>query len=68
MAVVLFGVLIERLGHLPTAIVTPLVAAFAIPEQRWKKAILVAVLLGSGTALMFVILLWQPLPLWWGAL
>ncbi|PZN95579.1 MAG: hypothetical protein DCF30_18820 [Hyphomicrobiales bacterium] len=67
-AVALFGVLIERLGYLPTAIVTPLVAAFAIPEQRWKEAILVAVLLGCGTALLFVILLGQPLQLWWGVL
>lgn len=66
-AVVLFGTLVEVLGYLPTAILTPLIATLALPEVRWREAVLVAVLLGLGTSLLFVILLGQPLKLWWGA-
>ncbi len=68
LAVVLFGLFIERLGYVPTAVLAPLVASLALPEFRWKEAICVAVLLGFGTALLFVVLLGQPMPLWWGAL
>ncbi|ANY84077.1 hypothetical protein BB934_38115 (plasmid) [Microvirga ossetica] len=66
-AVILFGFLIERVGYVPTAIATPLIAAFGLPGVRWKEAALVAVLLGLGTALLFVIILGQPLKLWGGA-
>lgn len=57
LAVILFGVLIERIGYLPTAILVPLAAAFALPAARWREALLVAILLGLGTSLVFVVLL-----------
>jgi hypothetical protein len=66
-AVVVFGALIEWAGFVATAILTPLVAAAAIADQRWGEALVVAVALGFGSALLFVVLLGQPLPLWWGA-
>lgn len=66
LAVVVFGLFIERLGYVPTAVLAPLVASLSLPEMRWKEAILVSLLLGFGTALLFVVLLGQPLPLWWG--
>lgn len=66
LAVILFGVLIERIGYLPTAILVPLAAGFALAGVRWREALLVAVLLGLGTSLLFVVLLGQPLKLWWG--
>lgn len=66
-AVVLFGALIEIVGYFPVAVLTPLAATLALPRVRWREAVLVAVLLGLGTSLLFVILLGQPLKLWWGA-
>lgn len=67
LAVVLFGVLVENVGYLPSAILTPLVAALAMTKLRKAEAILVAVLLGAATSVLFVILLGQPLQLWGGA-
>lgn len=60
-AVIVFGALIEVFGYLPTAMLTPLVAAFAIKEQRWLEAIVVAILLGLATSLLFITLLGQPM-------
>lgn len=66
-AVVVFGALIEVIGYLPTAMITPLVAAFAIKEQRWFEAIFVAVFLGCGTTVLFITLLGQPMKYLGGA-
>jgi Tripartite tricarboxylate transporter TctB family len=60
-AVILFGFLVEQIGYVLTAIITPLVATLALPDLRWKEAILVSVLLGVGTAVLFIYLLGQPL-------
>lgn len=65
-AVVVFGVLVERVGYGPTAVITPLVASFALPKPRWREAILVSVLLGIGTTLLFIGALGQPLKVWGG--
>jgi hypothetical protein len=62
-----FGALVEALGYLPAAILTPFAAAAAVPSVRWREVVIVAVALGAGCALLFVVLLGQPLPLWWGA-
>ena len=66
-AVIVFGALVEALGYLPAAILTPFAAAAAVPSVRWREVVIVAVALGAGCALLFVVLLGQPLPLWWGA-
>lgn len=67
-AVIVFGFLIERVGYLPTAMATPMIAALGLAGMRWREAALVAFLLGLGTTLLFVIILGQPLKLWWGAI
>ncbi len=67
-AVIVFGFLIERVGYLPTAMATPMIAALGLAGMRWREAALVAFLLGLGTTLLFVIILGQPLKLWWGAM
>lgn len=67
-AVILFAFLIERVGYVPAAMAAPLMAALGLPGVRWREAALVAVLLSLGTALLFVIILGQPLKLWWGAM
>jgi hypothetical protein len=51
-------------GYLPAAIVAPLVAAGAAAPTRAREAIVVALALGLGSALLFVVLLGQPLRLW----
>ncbi len=66
LAVVAFGFLIERIGYGPTAIITPLLASFALSTRRWHETILVAVLLGLGTTLLFIGVLGQPLNVWGG--
>jgi hypothetical protein len=60
-AVIVFGVLVEQIGYLLTAILTPLLATLAVPDLRWKEALLVSVLLGVGTTILFIVLLGQPL-------
>ncbi|MBX9907497.1 MAG: tripartite tricarboxylate transporter TctB family protein [Beijerinckiaceae bacterium] len=66
LAVVLFGLAIEHIGYVATAMLTPFVAALALPPVRWREALLVAGLLGGGTALLFVVMLGQPLKLFGG--
>jgi putative tricarboxylic transport membrane protein len=63
-AVVAFGTLIELVGYLPAAVVAPLVAAGAAAPVRPGEAIVVALALGIGSALLFVVGLGQPLRLW----
>jgi hypothetical protein len=60
-AVITFGALVEQAGYLLAAIVTPLIAALALPDIRWKEALLVSILLGIGTTILFIVLLGQPL-------
>lgn len=67
LAVIAFAFLVEQIGYLGTAIVTPLLATLALPSIRWKEALLVSVLLGIGTTILFIVLLGQPLNAFQGA-
>jgi putative tricarboxylic transport membrane protein len=60
-AIVVFGVLIERFGYVPAAIVAPLLASFALKGSRWRESLVFAVLLAGGATLLFITLLGQPL-------
>ena len=60
-AIVVFGLLIERFGYVPAAIVAPLVASFALKNSRWRESTVFAVLLAGGATLLFITLLGQPL-------
>ncbi|HEY8360174.1 MAG TPA: tripartite tricarboxylate transporter TctB family protein [Ramlibacter sp.] len=65
-SIIAFGLLVERLGYLPVAILTTFLATLAVRGFRWKEGVLVSVLLGAAAAVLFVILLRQPMKLWWG--
>jgi hypothetical protein len=60
-AVVIFGVLVELVGYVPAAITAPLVASFALKDNRWRESTIFAVLLAGGATLLFITLLGQPL-------
>lgn len=66
-SVMLFALSVEWLGYVVTAFATPLMAMLAIKDFRWREAILISALLSIGTTLLFVVLLGQPMPLWWRA-
>ena len=66
-AILLFGFLIDRLGLGVTALVVPLVAAFATPEVRWKEALVLSVSLAAACVLVFIYGLRQPMNVFtWG--
>ncbi len=62
----IFGVLIEFVGLALTAVLLTLLAAFARRDVKLSETLL----LGAGLAIfavtVFVYLLGQPLPAWWG--
>jgi hypothetical protein len=68
LAIIVFGLLIERLGLAPAIVVVTVVAALASREMRWRETILVAIALAALCADLFIYLLGQPLTLWtWGS-
>ncbi|HWM49710.1 MAG TPA: tripartite tricarboxylate transporter TctB family protein [Xanthobacteraceae bacterium] len=67
-AIVVFGLLIERVGLVGSVIVSTVIAALASAEMRWKETIMLAIGLAILCAVLFVKLLGQPLELWnWGS-
>lgn len=60
-AIVVFGLLIERLGLAPTVIVAAVIASLASSEMRWTETLILAVGLAALCVLLFVQLLGQPL-------
>ena len=65
-AILIFGVLIETVGLALTAVLLTLFAAFARRDVKLSETLL----LGAGLAIfavtVFVYVLGQPLPAWWG--
>jgi hypothetical protein len=65
-AILIFGVLIEFVGLALTAVLLTLFAAFARRDVKLSETLL----LGAGLAIfavtVFVYVLGQPLPAWWG--
>jgi len=67
-AIVIFGLLIERVGLAPAVVVATIVASLASKEMRWKETLILAVGLAILCAVLFVKLLGQPLNIFaWGA-
>ena len=64
LAIIAFGLLIERVGLAPTIIVVTIIAALASAEMRWREAIAVAVGLAVLCVGLFIYLLGQPLTIW----
>src|SRR3954466_7745905 len=67
LAIVVFGLLIERFGLAPAVVVATVVAAFASTEMRWIETAILSIGLAILCAVLFVRLLGQPLAIWnWG--
>ena len=64
LAIVAFGLLIERVGLAPAIIVVTLIAANASREMRWTETFAVAVGLAVLCVGLFIYLLGQPLAIW----
>jgi putative tricarboxylic transport membrane protein len=64
LAIIVFGLLIERVGLAPTVLVVTVVAALASREMRWRETLFVAVGLAALCAGLFIYLLGQPLAIW----
>ena len=64
LAIVAFGLLIERVGLAPAIIVVTLIAANASRGMRWTETLAVAVGLSVLCVGLFIYLLGQPLAIW----
>ena len=65
-AILIFGLLIESIGLALTAILLTIFAAYARPEVKLSETILLGVGLALFTVVVFVYVLGQALPAWWG--
>ena len=65
-AILIFGVLIESIGLALTAVLLTVFAAYARPEVKLAETLLLGAGLALFTVTVFVYLLGQPLPAWWG--
>jgi hypothetical protein len=65
-AILLFGVLIERIGLALTAALLTIGAAYARRDVNLKETLLLAAGLSLFAVAVFVYALSQPLPAWWG--
>ena len=65
-AILIFGVLIEIVGLVLTALLLTVFAAYARREVKLAETILLGAGLAAFTVVVFVYLLGQPLPAWWG--
>jgi hypothetical protein len=65
-AIVIFGFLIESVGLALTAILLTVFAAYARPEVKLGETMVLGVALAAFTVVVFVYVLGQALPAWWG--
>jgi len=65
-AILLFGVLIDIVGLALSGVALTVVAAYARREAKPGETLLLGVGLSLFAVLVFVYLLGQPLPAWWG--
>ena len=65
-AILIFGVLIDVVGLVLTALLLTMFAAYARREVKLTETILLGAGLAAFTVAVFVYLLGQPLPAWWG--
>jgi hypothetical protein len=63
LSIVLFGLLLDRVGMVPATVVTLIVAAAAGREFRWKEVILLAVVMTAFSVAVFSYGLKLPYPL-----
>jgi hypothetical protein len=65
-AILIFGFMIEAIGLALTAILLTIFAAYARPEVKLGETMLLGIGLALFTVVVFVYVLGQALPAWWG--
>jgi putative tricarboxylic transport membrane protein len=65
-AILIFGLLIESIGLALTALLLTIFAAYARHDVKIGESIVLGVGLGLFTVVVFVYVLGQALPAWWG--
>jgi hypothetical protein len=65
-AILIFGFLIESIGLALTAILLTVFAGYARRDVKLSETIVLGVALAAFTVVVFVYVLGQPLPAWWG--
>ena len=63
-AIVVFGLLIERLGLAIAVAAVALISGFAARGVRWMERIVLALTLATACVVLFVYFLGQPIPVW----
>jgi hypothetical protein len=63
-AIVVFGLLIERLGLAVAVAAVALISGFAAHGMRWFELLVLALVLAATCVLLFVYFLGQPIPVW----
>jgi hypothetical protein len=64
LAIIVFGLTIERFGLAPAVLLATVLAALASRETRWTETIVLAVLLAAATVVLFIHLLGQSMQTW----
>ena len=65
-SILVFGFLIESIGLALTALLLTIFAGFARHDVKLRESILLGIGLGVFTVVVFVYVLGQALPAWWG--
>lgn len=65
LAVVIFGLLVERAGFVPALLVLTVIAAAAGGEFKWREVLILAAALTAGSVGLFIYGLGMPYPLFW---
>jgi hypothetical protein len=63
LSIVLFGLLLDRVGMVPATVVTLVIAAAASREFRWKEVLLLALVMTAFSVAVFLYGLKLPYPL-----
>jgi hypothetical protein len=64
LAIVAFGLMIERFGLAPAVVAATIIAALASRQMKWIETVTLAVLLAGISAVLFIHLLGQSMRTW----
>ena len=64
LAIVVFGLLIERVGLAPTVATVAIVASLASYEMKWIEMVTLAICLSIASVILFITLLGQAMEIW----
>ena len=64
LAIIVFGLLIERIGLWPTVIAFTILASLASYEMKWIEMVTLAIWLSIASVILFIYLLGQAMEIW----